>query len=104
MSWNIKEFNGYEPKTTFWDDFSIAEQFGVDAVRDTYKRAMYDWSDNYEYLTELSLVLNHKLWWYWESGNDEFAEVYDECWREADLFALDHLKGEALDYYYRVTD
>lgn len=30
---------GYETKTTFWDDFSIAEMFGINAVRDTYKRA-----------------------------------------------------------------
>lgn len=104
MSWNIEQFNGYKPKTTFWDDFSIAESFGVEAIKDTYKRAMHDWSDNYEYLTELSLVLNHKLWWYWEADNEELAAVYDKCWRETDLFALDHLTGEALDYYYRVTD
>ena len=24
-SWNITELTGYEPKTTFWDDFSIAD-------------------------------------------------------------------------------
>lgn len=104
MSWGIENFNGYQPKTTFWDDFTIADGFGASAVKDTFKRAMHDWSDNFEYLTELSLVLNHKLWWYWEAGNDELAEAYDECWRNADLYALDHLTGEALDYYYRVTD
>lgn len=31
---------GYEVKTTFWEDFSIAELFGCDAVVDTYNRAM----------------------------------------------------------------
>lgn len=30
---------GYECQTTFWEDFSIAERFGVEAIRDTYKRA-----------------------------------------------------------------
>lgn len=29
--------NGYETKTTFWEDFSIADVFGVSAVKDTYK-------------------------------------------------------------------
>ena len=29
----------YECKTTFWNDFSIAELFGEEAVRDTYKQA-----------------------------------------------------------------
>lgn len=104
MSWNIEQFTGYAPKTTFWDDFSIADESGPSAVKDTFKRAMHEWSHDYEYLTELSLVLNHKLWWYWEARNDEMAEAYDECWRTADLYALDNLKGEELDYYYRVTD
>ena len=26
--WNIEEFCGYKPITTFWDDFSIADVFG----------------------------------------------------------------------------
>lgn len=29
----------YECQTTFWEDFSIAETFGEEAIRDTYKRA-----------------------------------------------------------------
>ena len=29
----------YECQTTFWEDFSIAEAFGEEAIRDTYKRA-----------------------------------------------------------------
>ena len=35
----IFEMIGYEPKTTFWSDFSIADVFGVDSVKDTYNRA-----------------------------------------------------------------
>lgn len=30
---------GYECKTIFWEDFSIEEHFGEEAVRDTYRRA-----------------------------------------------------------------
>ena len=26
--------NGYEPKTTFWSDFTIAELFGVSAMKE----------------------------------------------------------------------
>lgn len=32
--------NGYETITTFWDDFSIADRFGIAAIKDTYKRAL----------------------------------------------------------------
>lgn len=31
--------NGYQPKTTFWMDFSIADRFGTEAIVDTYERA-----------------------------------------------------------------
>lgn len=38
--WNITEMTGYVPKTTFWLDFSIADKFGLNAIKDTYNRAM----------------------------------------------------------------
>ena len=56
--------NGYELQTTFWEDFSIADRFGLSAIKDTFKRAFEGWKDNYKYLTELILVLNHKIWQY----------------------------------------
>ena len=51
--------NGYELQTTFWEDFSIADRFGLSAIQDTFKRAFEEWKNNYKYLTELILVLNH---------------------------------------------
>lgn len=48
--------------TTFAMDFAIAEAFGENAVKDTYRRAMRGWKDNYKYLTELVIVLNHRIW------------------------------------------
>ena len=57
--WPIEEMTGYKPKTTFWEDFAIAEKFGEKEVRDLYKRAMKNWSWNVEYITELVMVLNH---------------------------------------------
>lgn len=60
--WNIEEMCGYKPITTFWDDFSIADNFGIDAVCDTYNRAFQEWKTDYKYLTELVMVLNWKIW------------------------------------------
>lgn len=94
---------GYEAKTTFWEDFSIADRFGIDAVRDTYKRAFKEWKDNYEYLTELVLVLNHKIWQYYEEY-PALADVYNELWEQADNYACENLKGEELNYFYQITD
>lgn len=57
--------NGYYFKTTFWQDFTTAERFGVPAVQDTFNRAFREWRSNCIYLTEFVLVLNWKIWtWY----------------------------------------
>ena len=53
--------NGYTVQTTFWEDFTIADRFGLSAIRDTYNRAFKEWNENYKFLTELVLVLNHKI-------------------------------------------
>lgn len=36
--WNVESELGYKPITTFWEDFSIADKFGNEAVNDTFKR------------------------------------------------------------------
>ena len=96
--------NDYECQTTFWTDFSIAEIFGVSAIKDTYKRAFREWKSNHIYLTELVMVLNHKMWEHYQNGHKEYAKVYDELWKKADLYACENLKGEELTYFYRTTD
>ena len=97
------ERTGYEIKTTFGNDFDIAEAFGLDAIRDTYNRAFNEWKTDYEYLTELVLILNWKIWQHYEHNND-MAELYNSLWQEADTYARDNLKGQELAYFYRVTD
>ena len=94
---------GYKMQTTFVEDFMIAERFGVDAIRDTYKRAFDEWKDDYVYLTELVIALNWGIWRNYET-RPEIAEVYNELWEKADEYACDHLKGDELSFFYRVTD
>lgn len=87
---------GYEMKTSFWRDFNIADRFGLDAIKDTYKRAFDEWKNDKVYATELVLVLNWKSWehadgiiadeigsWY----ADKFYELRDWCldnWTDED--------------------
>lgn len=98
----ITEF-GYETKTTFWMDFSIADRFGVDAIKDTFERAFNEWKDNYVYLTELVMVLNWKIWDWYKRDND-VALVYNTLWEFADNYAVNNLKGDELSYFYNTTD
>lgn len=90
-------------KTTFWMDFSIADAFGVDAVKETYERAFNGWKENHIYLTELVMVLNWKIWQHYEK-NESLARVYNELWEQADEYACEHLEGEEAEYFFRATD
>lgn len=48
----FKEFMkevGYNLMTTFWEDFSIADKYGVSGVKDTYRRAFSEWKDDYKF-------------------------------------------------------
>lgn len=134
LKWNIEAVTGYKPQTTFWSDFSIAEVFGKDdpdkgvaAVQDTYDRAFEEWKSNVVYITELVLVLNHKIWFWWDvsqkskdpltqsrrphSGTsficdyaDKLSHLYNSLWEKTDEWCLDNLKGEDADYYFHTTD
>lgn len=94
---------GYEPKTTFWADFTIADMFGLDAVQDTFDRAFGEWKANIVYATELAMVLNHKIWQHYEH-DEPLARLYDKLWREVDEWCIDFFEGDDLSYYYRTTD
>lgn len=94
----------YECITTFWEDFTIAENFGVNAVKDTFNRAFNEWKGDYKYLTELVMVLNHKIWQHYEDGNLALANTYNDLWAKADEYACNNLKDEELNYFYKITD
>ena len=95
---------GYEFKTTFWQDFSIADAFGPDAVEDTFKRAFAEWRSNTVFVTELAIVTNWKCWKHWEEKNDRLGKLYHDLYFEARNWCLDNLKGEDFEYYWRMTD
>lgn len=99
-----KETTGYEPQTTFWEDFSIAEMYGKNAIEDTYNKAFNEWKSNYKYITELVLVLNHKLWNHYDHYHMALANVYNDLWEKCDAWCCEHLKGKELDYFYKITD
>lgn len=99
----LSSMTDYEPKTTFFNDLSIAECFGVNAIRQTYNKVIRDWGNDIIYMTEFTMCLNHKIWQLYEV-DEPTAQVYDELWRKACEFVTSHFKGEDLSYYYRVTD
>ena len=90
-------------ENTFFMDFSIADVFGANAIKDTYKRAFKEWKSDYRMLTALVVTLNHKIWEHYET-NKPLAQLYNSLWEKADAYAMAHLKGEELSYFFRTTD
>lgn len=100
--WVMAEEFGYTPKTTFWQDFSIADHFGCSAIQDTYNRAFNEWKSDYIYLTELAMVLNHKSWEHQDDANK--CELYADLFYKTQDYAFDNLKDDELSYYLSTTD
>ena len=98
------EMTGYQPVTTFWIDFSIADLFGKDAIRETYNRVMEQWKNNYIYLTELIMILNWKSWYWSGAGNDAYTDLYIELYEQADEYAMENLAESELTYFLRTVD
>ena len=102
----FKEMCDYDLISTFWDDFSIADRFGSKAIKDTYNRAKNGWKHDYKMMTELTLILNHKIWQHYDNGNgnQELAALYNDLWEDCDQWCCEHLKGKELEYFYRTLD
>ena len=103
-NWNIQEMTGYEPQTTFYTDFSIANHFGKEAISDTYERAFNEWKGNVVFVTELCMVLCYKTWEHYDKGNVEYTELYGELYEKLRDWCWENLKGDDLDYFFRTTD
>lgn len=107
---NFKEamnYLGYETKTTFYGDFTIAELVsGVEGVKDTFNRAFEEWRTNIEYFTELVLALNHKSLEHYEKKDNELSMLYVELYEKADeyLFCNPNFSSEDLSYAMSVLD
>ena len=101
--WNIEAMTGYKPISTFYMDLSIADQFGADAVKDTYRRVVKSWLSDYKMFTEFVMALNWKIWEHYET-NEPLAELYNELWVKAGVLVEDNFTDEEKRYYYRVTD
>lgn len=122
-SWKrmVAEMCGYEAFTTFYGDLSVAEAFGVNSIKETYERVLKSWKDDYKYLTEFVMCLNHKCWEFYEKdayrkypihlelsdeSMDEIGQLYSDLYYSGRDFLYETFKGneEAEDYIFSVLD
>lgn len=98
------EMESERPDSTFFADFCVACVYGEKAIQDTYNRAFNGWKSNVKMFTELTGVLNHQLWFWYEHGIEEYSRMFDKLWKEADAYGCDHFKGEELKHFMMVLD
>ncbi len=98
------EWQKLRPDSTFYSDFSVADVYGLKAINDTFKRSFSAWKSNYKMLTELTAALNHKLWFWYNHGVNDYSMLYDKLWKKADAYGIGHLKGEELQHFSYVLD
>lgn len=99
------DFQEQRPETTFFADFSVADVYGVDAIKDTYKRAFCGWKHDVKMFTELVAALNHKIWEWYDAGVDEYSKLYDGLWRKADDYLQNNFtKKSDVAYWFAVLD
>ena len=98
--------NGQEYLTPYWQHFSIADAFGDNAIKDTYKRAFKEWKTDLVYLTELVIVLNMKCWYWYEHGNNTRSMLYSDLYYKTNDYAYEFIGDdeEKLNYYFNMTD
>lgn len=98
------EYQTQRPESTFYADFSVADVYGEKAIQDTFNRAFNGWKSNCKMFTELTAMLNHKLWYWHDCGITEYGELYDKLWKKADAYGCDTFKGEEAQYWFAVLD
>ena len=100
---SLEKMLNYKFESSFWEEFSIAENYGPDGIHHHYDIVFEQYKDNLKYLTELVLVLNIKIF-IWYGVDDTIGKMYDQLWKETDGYAIDTLKGDDLHYYLHTLD
>ena len=101
-----------ELQYSFANDFAIADWRGVSAVKDTYRVAITEHSDNYKALTEIVITLNLLSWAHDKlrkqgyDGREKFIALYVELYYKAkdhfyNVFAEN---DEAKRWFWEMTD
>ena len=105
--WELAKEIGYKPMTNFWDDFTIADKSGEWAIKETADKLFNKYKDNYKYLTELVMVINHKSWEH-ATNNVKLSIAYSNLYYEYDnkVYTMLEKNGDqnAIAYYFRTLD
>ena len=101
----LATFTDYRSITDWWNRYSIADSRGSACVKTLYRDTFEQAKKDYKLLTELVMILNHRLW-YWHSLNpsNSMVSLYDMLWQKTHNYAIEELSDDEFSYYSSVTD
>ena len=88
-------------KKKFRMELNIAENHGIDAVKETLKRVFREWKTNHTFLYELTLVMNCKCCDHDDQNNIELSKLYTKYYNQLCEYAMKNLNGEELYYFVK---
>lgn len=94
---------GFQMDSSFYEEFSISENYGPTGVREHFDLVFREWKDNLKYMIELVQVLNLKVAT-WFGKDDDLGMTYDELWHIADSYVFENYSKEDLQTYLHTLD
>lgn len=91
------------PSNTFIQDFQIANAFGMEAVKDTYKRAQ-EWRNDVGMYAALCYALNYWCWAMYEAGRRTESKVYSDLYYHAIDWGYDNFKDNDYEMFHQLID
>jgi hypothetical protein len=104
---------GGETHSTCWQDFCIANRFGIDAVKDTFDRIFEGFKHDIKVITELSMSLNWMSWRmhsaYEKSHrtlDGQMRDLYISLYEKVNDYVYEsgEVSEDDISYYFSVTD
>ena len=95
----LMEEAGYKEITTYASDFDNAEMLGAKAILDTYNKALEEAKDDYRYLTELCMVLKHKVVKWLDQKDKTISKLYYDLFIDISFHASCTLRDDELEYF-----
>lgn len=91
---------------TFASDFAIADWYGEEDVKDTYKRVKEDWLCDYKAFTEVVIALNSLAWISYAADRPAFTDLYSDLYYKAkeDFYDKWGDDADACEWFYKMTD
>ena len=90
-------------KFDFYDRFTKAEDGGIESVKECYNTILAEAKQDYQKITELYIVVNHKVWEHNEQ-NTKLAHLYYDFQKAVYQWVDENLSADEAEYFYSLTD